>query len=120
MKEKPKPLNQEEALSYLILSLICSRSYKVWQLEERLKVGDRWQDHDFVFTRWNGESMSLDTISGYWKKFTDKHGLKPVHLHSLRHTNASILIASGVDLKTVSSRLGHSNLSITGTLCPCD
>lgn len=60
--------------------------------------------------------MSLDTIGGYLKKFTDKHGLKPVHLHSLRHTNASILIASGVDLKTVSSRLGHSNLSTTGNI----
>jgi len=39
-----------------------------------------------------------------------------VHLHSLRHTNASILIASGVDLKTVSSRLGHSNISTTGNI----
>lgn len=92
------------------------KAYKVWQLEERLKVGDRWQDQDFIFTRWSGEPMSLDTIGGYLKKFTDKHGLKPVHLHSLRHTNASILIASGVDLKTVSSRLGHSNLSTTGNI----
>ncbi|MBC3887236.1 tyrosine-type recombinase/integrase [Acetobacterium paludosum] len=39
-----------------------------------------------------------------------------MHIHSLRHTNASILIASGVDLKTVSSRLGHSNLSTTGNI----
>lgn len=91
-------------------------SYKVWQLTERLKVGDQWIDHDYIFTRWNGEPMNLDTIGGYLKKFTDKHGLKPVHLHSLRHTNASILIASGVDLKTVSSRLGHSNISTTGNI----
>ena len=60
--------------------------------------------------------MSLDTIRAYLKKFTDKHGLKPIHLHSLRHTNASILIANGMDLKTVSSRLGHSNLSTTGNI----
>ncbi|WP_279233315.1 tyrosine-type recombinase/integrase [Acetobacterium tundrae] len=37
-------------------------------------------------------------------------------MHSLLHTNASILIASGVDLKTVSSRLVHSNLSTTGNI----
>ncbi|KNZ41391.1 tyrosine-type recombinase/integrase [Acetobacterium bakii] len=92
------------------------KAHRVWQLEERLKVGDRWNDNDYVFTRWNGQPMSLDTIGAYLKKFTDKHGLKPVHLHSLRHTNASILIASGVDLKTVSSRLGHSNLSTTGNI----
>ena len=48
--------------------------------------------------------MNLDTIGKYIKKFTEKHELKPVHLHSLRHTNASILIANGVDLETVSSR----------------
>ncbi|WKY47054.1 tyrosine-type recombinase/integrase [Eubacteriaceae bacterium ES3] len=92
------------------------KTYKVWQLEERIKVGDRWQDHDYIFTRWNGEPMSLDTIGSYLKKFTDKHNLKPVHPHSLRHTNASILIANGVDLKTVSTRLGHSNLSTTGNI----
>nr|WP_320026699.1 site-specific integrase [uncultured Acetobacterium sp.] len=92
------------------------KAYRVWQLEERIKVGDLWSDNDYIFTRWNGEPMSLDTIGGYLKKFTDKHELKQVHLHSLRHTNASILIASGVDLKTVSSRLGHSNLSTTGNI----
>lgn len=92
------------------------KTYKVWQLEQRIKVGDRWQDHDYIFTRWNGEPMNLDTIGKYIKKFTEKHELKPVHLHSLRHTNASILIANGVDLKTVSSRLGHSNISTTGNI----
>lgn len=92
------------------------KNYRGGQLEERIKVGDRWVNHDYIFTRWNGEPMNLDTIGGYLKKFTDKHKLKPVHLHSLRHTNASILIASGVDLKTVSSRLGHSNLSTTGNI----
>ncbi|WP_050740602.1 tyrosine-type recombinase/integrase [Acetobacterium bakii] len=92
------------------------KAYRLWQLTGRIQVGDRWNDTDYVFTRWNGEPMNLDTIGGYLKKFTDKHNLKAVHLHSLRHTNASILIASGVDLKTVSSRLGHSNLSTTGNI----
>jgi integrase len=92
------------------------KTYKVWQLEERIKVGDRWQDNDYIFTKWNGEPMNLDTIGGYLKKFTNKHNLKPVHMHSLRHTNATLLIANGVDLKTVSSRLGHADLSTTGNI----
>ena len=41
------------------------------------------------------------------------HNLPPIHLHSLRHTNASIMIAKGVDLKTVSKRLGHADLQTT-------
>ena len=31
----------------------------------------------------------------------------------MRHTHASILIASGVDIKTVSARLGHASASFT-------
>lgn len=92
------------------------KEYRVSQLEECIKIGDQWHDTGYVFTRWTGEPMNLDTISGYLKKFCTKNNLKAVHLHSLRHTNASILIASGVDLKTVSTRLGHSNVSTTGNI----
>lgn len=92
------------------------KEYRLWQLEERIKVGDRWNETGYIFTRWDGQPMNLDTIAGFLKKFIKKHNLKNIHLHSLRHTNASILIASGVDLKTVSSRLGHSNLSTTGDI----
>ncbi|MBC3887262.1 tyrosine-type recombinase/integrase [Acetobacterium paludosum] len=113
---EPKTFKSKRSIKLPDFIFDLFKAYRVWQLEERIKVGDRWIDHDYIFTRWNGEPMSLDTIGGFLKKFTDKHGLKPVHLHSLRHTNASILIASGVDLKTVSTRLGHSNLSTTGNI----
>ena len=33
--------------------------------------------------------------------------------HSLRHTHASLLINAGVDILTISRRLGHSNAAIT-------
>ena len=36
-----------------------------------------------------------------------------VTLHSLRHTHASMLIASGMDVLTVSRRLGHGSPTIT-------
>lgn len=38
---------------------------------------------------------------------------KSFRFHDLRHTNATILITSGVDIKTVSKRLGHSSVVIT-------
>lgn len=113
---EPKTFKSKRSIKLPDFIFDLFKAYRVWQLEERIKVGDRWNDHDYIFTRWNGEPMSLDTIGSYMKKFTDKHELKPIHIHSLRHTNASILIASGVDLKTVSSRLGHSNLSTTGNI----
>ena len=45
--------------------------------------------------------------------FVEKNNLPKVTIHSLRHTSATLLIMQGVNVKTVSSRLGHSNLSTT-------
>ena len=36
-----------------------------------------------------------------------------LNVHSLRHTNASLLIAQGVDVRTVASLLGHAQASTT-------
>ena len=43
----------------------------------------------------------------------DAIGMSGVTLHSLRHTHASMLIASGVDIITVSRRLGHCSPKVT-------
>ena len=40
-------------------------------------------------------------------------GMTGCTLHSLRHTHASMLIAAGVDILTISRRLGHASPSIT-------
>ena len=37
-------------------------------------------------------------------------------LHSLRYTHASVLIASGMDVLTISRRLGHGSPAITLTV----
>jgi len=53
-----------------------------------------------------------DTPSKIFRKVCDKLGF-PYHLHQLRHFTATQLIAAGVDIRTVSGRLGHSDPSIT-------
>jgi integrase len=40
-------------------------------------------------------------------------GLEPLGLHEGRHTCASLLIAAGVNVKALSSYLGHSSITIT-------
>jgi hypothetical protein len=46
----------------------------------------------------------------------EKAGLPRIRLHDLRHTNASMALAAGVELKVISERLGHSTLGITADL----
>ena len=72
-----------------------------------------WENTNYVFTRNDGRPMSPDTITQWLKKFSDRHGLPHVHPHLFRHTHASILIASHVDVVSVSKRLGHSKVSTT-------
>lgn len=92
------------------------KNHKQQQITERLKLGDKWVDSNKVFTQWNGKPIHPDTITGWFAKFVKRHNLPHVHLHSLRHTNATLLIAAGTDLRTVSKRLGHSNMTTTANI----
>jgi integrase len=46
-------------------------------------------------------------------RLRDRLGLDGVRLHHLRHFSASQLLAAGIDVRTVSGRLGHANASTT-------
>lgn len=89
------------------------KRYKMWQMEQRFKVGDQWEDNDRLFTAWNGAPIHPDTITDWFAKFIKRSGLPYVTLHSLRHTNATLMIAEGTDVCTVSRRLGHANTATT-------
>ena len=87
------------------------REHKKWQRTQRLLLCDQWVDTDRLFTAWNGTPMYPDTISKWFTEFIEKNGFPKVSLHSLRHSNASMMIAEGVDIRTVSHRLGHAATS---------
>lgn len=92
------------------------KQYKIQQTKQRLKLGNLWQDTDFVFTQWNGLPMNTYTVSHWFPKFLSANNLKKITFHQLRHTNATMLLKAGMDLKSVSSLLGHSNVSTTGNI----
>lgn len=61
------------------------KRYKVYQLEMQLKVGDRWQETDRIFTTEFGTSLHPDTLSRWFSDFIKAHSdvLPPISLHSL-------------------------------------
>ncbi|HET8998138.1 MAG TPA: site-specific integrase [bacterium] len=69
--------------------------------------------HELVFPREDGGYLHLGTLRKDFNKVIRKAGIPRIRLHDLRHLNATMLIGSGTNLKVVSSRLGHSNVSIT-------
>ncbi len=64
-----------------------------------------WYDPTNLYRWWAGEKGK----PGY----RDSVGLHDLKLHELRHTSATLLLGSGVDVKTVQHRLGHASSSLT-------
>jgi integrase len=72
-------------------------------------------DDDFIFRR-QGECLPMTPSTFTWrfKLILKRNGLpENLNVHSLRHTNASLLIANGADVATVAGLLGHSQASTT-------
>ncbi len=59
------------------------------------------------------KSLFPDSVSSAFRRVTKRLGIEDLHFHSLRHFTATQLIAAGVDIRTVSGRLGHSDPSVT-------
>lgn len=102
--------------------MTLARQWKSEQAQERLRIGSKWHSGNYVFTQWNGQRMGLDTpyqafhriIQNYnATRQPDAPELPLIPLHGLRHTAATLLIGHGVDIRTVSGRLGHANTSTT-------
>lgn len=94
---------------------VLRRHQQVQQLE-RLAGGDAWTDSGLVFTRPDGSPLRPEYVTRHFQKLGAQLGLPAIRLHDLRHTNASLSLTAGVDMKVVSERLGHSQLAITADL----
>lgn len=110
-KTSARPLKLSRSV-FLVL-----REYQEWQDGQRDLCGDRWLDKDRrVFTTDEGAPIHPDALSKWFRDFTKRNGFPGVHVHSLRHTYASLMIADGTPLVVVSRRLGHAQVSTTSNI----
>ena len=89
------------------------RQHKREQLRLQIANGDRWQHTGFVFTTDDGSHMNPDSITGWLHDFSRRHNLPHINPHAFRHTVASVLLANGTDIVTVSKQLGHASVNTT-------
>jgi integrase len=66
-----------------------------------------------VLTDIDGKPLQSNVVSMLWCRFAQRIGMPEVTFHALRHTHASQLIDAGVDIVTISKRLGHAKPDIT-------
>jgi integrase len=109
----PKSRHGRRSLSLPANVVEILRAHRQAQLELRMQLGLGRLDGDLVFARYDGKPYPPDTLSRDWWRATIALGLPRVPFHALRHSSASALIAAGLDVVSVSRRLGHGSPAVT-------
>jgi integrase len=84
------------------------------QAQDRLRAGAAWKDTDGrVVTTATGGVPILNRFKDTLDRLCEQAGVPRLTVHQLRHQCASLLFASGADVKQVQHYLGHSRASVT-------
>jgi integrase len=88
-----------------------AQALRVYLLEQRLRHGA--VSEDFVFSATGERPFDSPTVTERARSAWRDAGLEPVTLHECRHTFASLMIAAGVNIKALSTYMGHSTVTLT-------
>ena len=109
-----EPKSHSSFRTIAIPNCLCEtlEEYKKSQEQYSLSLST-WQNLDYIFTDDSGNVMNPQTPTKQFSHFLARHNIRHLKFHCLRHTSATILLANGCDIKTVSARLGHSSIETT-------
>lgn len=111
--KEPKTKRGRRTITLPASAVADLRTHWREQQEVRLKLGaGKSPPEALVFSDIDGSPRLPQTVSQTWMKVTAAAKVEAT-FHSLRHTHASHLIAAGVDVLTISRRLGHASPTIT-------
>lgn len=91
---------------------LLARQREAQQTAKRT-LGEGWQNSGFIFTNGYGGPLDPRNLLRDFKKVCEAAGLGDWHVHELRHSAASLMLAQGVKLQVVSEALGHSSIRMT-------
>ena len=109
--KRPKTAAGARTISLSQTLVQALRVHRIAQLERRIALGHKASD--LVFPDPDGGPQSPRRLSVQWKRAMVRLGQPDVGLHSLRHTHVSMLVHAGIDLTTISKRVGHASPAIT-------
>ena len=110
------PKTETSIRSLAIPQLLVDKllEYKEWYDKVKEALGDLWQKNTALLVNDEGNIIYPNLYRIWLRKILKKANLnKVVTVHSLRHTNITLMLTSGVDLRTVSARAGHARTSTT-------
>ncbi|MDH3909957.1 MAG: site-specific integrase [Rhodospirillales bacterium] len=112
--KSPKTAAGRRTISLPAFAVAALRDHRRAQLELRLAAGAGAMPADLpVFGDLDGAWPNPYSISDRWRDAVKTRKLPKVTFHALRHSHASALIAAGLDIVSISSRLGHASPALT-------
>lgn len=102
-------------LPYAALSAL--REHRDRQEFERRRLGEDYADHGLVFASHTGTPLLARNVIRAFKSLLERVGLpRTIRVHDLRHTAATVMLASGTDIATTARVLGHASPQVTATV----
>jgi integrase len=105
------------ATSVRTLPLTDECIHALKQHQERQAVEEatakRWEACGYVFTTRSGGLINPEAANRALNSIIKLAGIRKVRFHDLRHTAATLMLEQGVEMKVISSLLGHARISIT-------
>ena len=92
------------------------KTYISSQKERYLKFGRKYTPDNIIFANKNFGITNYDELRKNLRKLFEKCNINASGFHIFRHTSGSKLYEMGVNIKTISEQLGHSNTSITSNI----
>ncbi|MSP23119.1 MAG: site-specific integrase [Dehalococcoidia bacterium] len=129
----PKTAKSRRTIPLPSFAVLALRGHRTRQLQERLHAGEAWSDAGLVFTGERGQPLDGPHTTRRFQRILasvcrvfggsesghagaadhDFRALPRMRFHDLRHGAASLMLAQGVPLSTISDILGHSGIRIT-------
>jgi integrase len=88
------------------------RAHRASLIRRRLAAGSRWDStHDLVFPASFGGLVDPARDNAEWNRLIAQAGVRAVRLHDARHTAATLLLLQDVDIRTVMSIMGWTEMA---------
>lgn len=110
---EPKTRRSRRSIPLSPEAVSALRAHRVAQAEDRLLLGEGYEDDDLVFCHPNGTPIHPGTFTDYFHRISKRAGIPRRTFHAVRHTFATLALETDVHIKVVSEILGHSSVAIT-------
>lgn len=112
--QTPKTASSTRSISLDNETLQIMAKWRTIQRSDYFQIGfNTSNEEQYIFTNNHNELLSPNVVNIWLNCLIKKYDLPRITPHHFRHTHASLLLQSGVPVKEVAERLGHTSTAIT-------